>query len=173
MLKLRTQRVRGLAVAALVIGCAASIWRYAEQPPGDIIVTSASTQRVSNSPRALFGPDTRTAEERADKSWYFDMSLNTWGTRCGRNYINPGSAWPQDVSVFIIHWGVFLCNEAQAPDEFLDEMRPYLRDAAIRDIKYYSIRAMAIPFFGLLAASAFLLLSLGALRIGRWIKTGF
>lgn len=174
MFKLRTPQARGLAVVALVVGCAASVWRYTEDPPERIIQTSAVTQRVPNSRAAFpFLPDTRTAEERADKSWHFDMSLNTRSSyRCGLNTISPDSAWPQDTPVFIVHWGIFLCNEAQAPDEFLNEMRPFLRDAAIRDVKDYIVKVMAIPFAGLLAAGAFLLLALGGSRISRWIRTG-
>lgn len=173
MIKLRTPQARGLAVAALIIGCAASAWRYTEDPPGQVIKSVAITERVLNSRAAFpFLPDTRTAEEKADKSWHFDMSFHTWVDYCGINPIDPTRAWPQDVPRFIVHWGVFLCNNAQAPEEFLDEMRPFLRSAAIRDTKNYSIKVLAIPFAGFLAAGAFLLLALGGLRISRWVRTG-
>jgi len=173
MIKLRTPQARGLAVAALIICCAASAWRYSEEPPGQIIKSVAVTERVPNSRAAFpFLPDTRTAEEKADKSWYFDMSFPTWVAHCGITPTNPSNALPQDVPNFIVHWGVPLCNNAQAPKEFLDEMRPYLRDAAIRDVKDYSIKVMAIPFFGIIAAGAFLFLALGSLRIYRWVRTG-
>lgn len=173
MFKLRTPQARGLTVAALIIGCAASAWRYTEEPPGQIIKAAAVTEKVLNSRAAFpFLPDTRTAEEKADRSWYFDISFHTWVAHCGINPSNPSSAWPQDVPRFIVHWGVSLCNNAQAPKEFLDEMRPYLRDAAIRDVKDYTIKVMAIPFFGILAAGVFLLLALGGLRIYRWVRTG-
>ena len=127
MFKLRTPQARGLAVAALIIGCAVSAWRYTEEPPGQIIRTVAIIERVPNSLAAFPSlPDIRTEEERADKSWHFDI----------------------------------------------EEMRPYLRDAAIRDVKRFTIRVMAVPFYGLLAAGLFLLLVLGGLRISRWIQTG-
>ncbi|WP_375698129.1 hypothetical protein [Pseudophaeobacter sp. TrK17] len=173
MFKLRTPRARGLAVAALIIGCAASVWRYTEDPPGHIIKTVAVTERVPNSRAAFpFLPDTRTAEEKADKSWHFDMSLRSRVEHCGVSSIDTRRAWPQDVPRYILHWGIVLCNNAQAPEEFLDEMRPYLRDAAITDAKEYAIRVMAIPVFGFLAVGVFVFLALGSLRIGRWVRTG-
>ncbi|APG49012.1 hypothetical protein [Phaeobacter porticola] len=173
MFRLRTPQARGLAVAALIIGCAVSAWRYTEEPPGHIIRAAAVTERVPNSRAAFpFFPDTRTEEEKADKSWHFDMSFHTWVEQCGVNPVKPRSSWPQGVPRSIVHWGVSLCNNAQAPEEFLNEMRPYLRDAAIRDVKSFTIRVMAIPFYGFLAAGVFLLLVRGGLRISRWIRTG-
>ncbi|WP_417712696.1 hypothetical protein [Pseudophaeobacter arcticus] len=173
MFKLRTPQARGLALAALIIGCAASVWRYTEEPPGHIIKAVAVTERVPNSRAAFpFLPDTRTAEEKADKSWHFDMSFYSRVEHCGPSPIDFRRALPQDGPRFIVHWGVSLCNNAQAPVEFLDEMRPYLRDAAINDVKDYIIRVMAIPFFGFLAAGVFILVVLGGLRISRWVRTG-
>lgn len=173
MLKLKTPRARGLAIAALIIGCAASVWRFTEEPPGRIIKSTAVTERVSNSRAAFpFLPDTRTAEQKADKSWYFDMSFSTRVAHCGRHPINMSRAWPQDVPRFIVHWGVSLCNDAQAPKEFLEEMRPYLKDAAIRDFKDYFVRIATIALFGIFAAGSFLFLALGSMRIFRWVRTG-
>ena len=104
MFKLRTPQARGLAVAALIIGCAVSAWRYTEEPPGQIIRTVAIIERVPNSLAAFPSlPDIRTEEERADKSWHFDMSFHTWAEQCGTNPIVPRSTWPQGVQRFIVH----------------------------------------------------------------------
>lgn len=175
--RLTTPLARSAVLVAFLVGAAASVWRYMDVPPGNAIQSFAVTIRVPNSPGGIyFLPDTRTAAERADKSFHFDMSLrraSDYGApyRCGEWQIYPGE-WSREVPIAVSHYGITLCNDAKAPREFLEEMKPYLRQAALRDQWDYALRWAAVPVTGLLGAAAVILAALLIVRTLRWIRTG-
>ena len=166
--KLETPFARAIALVAVLIGIGSAYWRYSEVPPGNLLQTSAATVKVRPGTGAYFPPD---GYERPEEMWQYDMRLSP---AILQGSCPPGGldSWPTAVPLGLRHWGLFLCNEAKAPTEFLVEMKPYMRNAVLRDGSFFVLRVFAIPLAGILSAIAFLSLTFLMFRATRWIRTG-
>ena len=162
---LSTPLARGLAIASFAVGVGAAVWRYSDVPPGEMIRTFAYTDTIKKGGCAL---------------WFLpgecDPVVDT-GRFTVRFSDRPGDlplvdVWPRGIPTYMEHWGVLLRNDAQAPAAFLEEMKPHLRNAALRDLRSFAGRLIAIPLIGLLSAVTFLGISILILRVGRWVKSG-
>lgn len=165
---LKTPLARGLAITSVVVGVGTAVWRYSDVPPGAMIKSYARTDTVKEGGCAFLLLLPGECDPVVDTGAYtmqFDVSLRT----CP---LIPVERWPTETPMFVKHWGVFLCNDAQAPAAFLEEMKPYLKDAALRDFWSFAGRLISIPLAGLLGAIAFVGASIVIVRVGRWIKSG-
>lgn len=168
--RLSTPLARGLALATVAVGLGSAAWRYSEAPPGRMMDTVARTVSVTSRVSGiLFLPGSTVVPVDPPE---LDIVLSDIGLQPQYCPARTDEPWPPGIPERIEYWGVFLCNDAQAPASFLEEMKPYLRDAALRDAGKFGSRVIAIPLAGLMGAAAFLAAAMTVLRAGRWIRTG-
>ncbi|MDE3239178.1 MAG: hypothetical protein KGN33_09475 [Paracoccaceae bacterium] len=158
---------RALFAVCCLAFIAGAVWRAETVPIGEVHPYWAETVRLPASSEWFLFPQKTDATQTA-AAQRFGWNFMRYGGTCQRD-VNPLAPTSPGG---MLEFGLFFCNEANAPPAVFNAMRPAIRSAALRDWEAYALRILAIPAVGLAFALALGATGLSGRCLLIWIASG-